>query len=329
MTPAQIKASTIQAYKQWSTQWRANSKHHSKWEMKPLSNFQFSGIGKALLLVANGYSFEENLHIIKKHQKNVDIMCCDKTLGHLLENGIKPKFCMVADANVNYEKYMEKWANQLNETTLLMNVCGNPKWSDNGNWADKYFFVFKDVMKYEQEFSELSGCQNQITAGTNVSNMMIVVATQSDNEHPGRNYFGYDKIILIGFDYSWKLGGKYYAFDDEGGGKTFYMRHIYGLSPRGTMIYTSGNLNSSATWAEEYVRNFKLPVVQCSPDSLASFGGVKDLETNIRHRYRTQDGDEVRRLALQKNHIAAQIKKIDDKLRAIGKDHYFAHIATL
>ena len=329
MTPEQIKAQTAQAYKQWCVQWRAHATHHSKWKMKSFAELQFSGIGKAILLVANGYSFEENLETIKKHQKNVDIMACDKTLGHLLDNGIVPKYCMVCDANVDYEKYMEKYKDQLKETILLINVCANPKWSDNGNWKDRYFFVNKDVAHHEIEFGQLSGCQNFVTAGTNVSNMMIVVVTQSDDEHPGRNLFSYDKIILIGFDYSWKLGGKYYAFDVEGGGKTYYMRHIYGLSYRGKMLYTSGNLQSSATWAEKYVKAFKLPVVQCSMDSLVNFGEARDLESNMKHRFRTSDREEVQRLVLQKNHIAEQMRKIDTKLKTISKDHYLAHVATL
>lgn len=328
MNHKQIVQQSKNAYKQWAEQWRAQASHHKKWPMKPMANFQFSGIGKAALCVANGYSFEENIDLIKKYQKNVDILCCDKTLGHLLNNGITPTFCLVCDANVSYEKYMEPYKDQLKDTVLFMNVCANPKWSDNGNWKDRYFFVNMDVMGYEKEFSALSGCKNFVTAGTNVSNMMIVLLSQCDN-HNIRNFFAYDKIILIGYDYSWKLGGKYYAFDDDGGGKTNYMRHIYGLSPSGKMIYTSNNLNSSATWIKDYVANFKLPVVQCSKDSIAEIGLRGDLESNLKHRFCTNDASEVRQLVLRKNHLAAEAKKIDDKLKHIGMKHHFAHLATV
>jgi hypothetical protein len=329
MTPDQVKTQTQQAYKQWCVQWRANATHHSKHKMKPMGELIHSGVGKAIVLVANGYSFEEQLETLKKHKRNVDIMCCDKTLGHLLANGITPDFCMVADANVDYEKYMAPYKDQLENTILLMNVCGNTKWSDNGNWKDKYFFVFKDVMQYEKEFCQLSGCTNIVTAGTNVSNMMVVICTQSDNEHPGRNLFGYDKIILVGFDYSWRYDGKYYAFDQDGGGKHHYMRHIYGLSPSGKMIYSSNNLSTSASWLEMYIKTFNLPVVQTSEHSLLRLTGHRKLEDNIKHRYKTSDRDEVRNLVVQKNHLAQQMAKIDGKLVKIAKDHRLAHLSTV
>ncbi len=169
MKPDAIVEQSKQCYRQWAPQWRQNAKINSQLPMKSSQNLKHSGIGKAILCVANGYSFEESIDVIVKNHKNVDIICCDKTLGHLIRHGIKPTYCFVADANVNYEKYMRPFERELDQTILLMNVCGNPLWSCNGNWKDRYFFAFKDVMGYEKEFCEISGCQNVITAGTNVS----------------------------------------------------------------------------------------------------------------------------------------------------------------
>lgn len=316
------------AYQQWCVQWRAHAKEHAKYPMKSFDEFSGIGIGKAVVCVANGYSFEENIELLKKHQKNVDIMACDKTLGHLLNHGITPKYVLVCDANVSYEKYMKPWEDQLQNTILIQNVCGNPKWTHNGNWLDRFFFVNMDVMNYEKEFSELSGCKNLITAGTNVSNMMVVALTQSDNVKR-QNLFGYDKIILLGFDYSWKFGGKYYAFDQDGGGKFAYMKHIYGLSASGKLIYTSNNLNASGQWLATYIDAFRLPIVQCSRDSLMTFGRIGDLESNLKYRYRTSDRDKVSQALKQKAHLETQIKKIHDSLKDISKAHYYAHLATV
>lgn len=94
-----------------------------------LSDLEFSGIGKAILLVANGYSLEENMHTIKENKDKVDIICCDKTLGHLINNGIEPTYCLVCDANVDYEKYLKPFEDKLKNTILLINVCANPLWS--------------------------------------------------------------------------------------------------------------------------------------------------------------------------------------------------------
>ncbi len=329
MTPEQIQRSSKGAYNQWAVQWRANAKANGQFKMHNSDDFAHVGIGKTILCVASGFSFEQQIDVIEKYAYNIDIICCDKTLGHLLARGIKPTYCFVADANVNYERYLKPWESQLDGTILLMNVCGNPQWSMNGNWKNRYFFVFKDILGSEKEFSEISKCPNVITAGTNVSNMMLVAITQCDDKSR-QNLFGYDKIALIGYDYSWKPDGKYYAFDDEGGGKVSYMRHIYGLSARGNVIFSSNNLANSASWLQDYITIFKLPVVQCSPDSMLMMSQeVPSLEEQLRYRYKTGDRDVVIQLLREKNHLEEKNKKIHDRLVSIGKKHLFAHLATV
>jgi hypothetical protein len=321
MNHEQIVQQSKSAYKQWAPQWRLHAEQHKTFDMKPFEDFRNSGIGKAVLLVANGYSFEENLDVIKKNQKNVDIFACDKTLGHLLTNGITPKYCIVCDANVSYEKYLKPYEGMLQNTILFQNVCGNPLWTKNGNWKDRYFYINKDVLGSEKEFSQISGCQNFVTAGTNVSNMMVVLLSQSDNDRK-QNLFAYDKMLLIGFDYSWKDGGKYYAFDDDGGGKKYYMRHVYGLSSSGKMLYTSNNLNSSASWLNLYVQAYKPNVIQCSPDSLYSFGLTGNLDDQMKYSYKPGDSSLVRSLVNERRSIEEKLFKIDNRLKNIAKDHW-------
>ena len=106
MTPEDVKRQSENAYAQWCVQWREHCKAHSIYPQKPLSDFLGIGIGRAILCVANGYSFEENIETIKANKDSCDIICCDKTLGHLIDNGINPTYCVVCDANVNYEKYL-------------------------------------------------------------------------------------------------------------------------------------------------------------------------------------------------------------------------------
>jgi len=328
MNHDQIVQQSKQAYNQWCEQWRAHARAHAKFPMKTFNELNNIGIGKAILCVGNGYSFEENIDLIREYSGNVDIICCDKSLGHLLDNGITPTYCLVCDANVSFEKYMAPWKDQLQDTILIQNVCGNPAWTDGGNWKDRFFYVNMDVMGYEKEFSELSGCKNFVTAGTNVSNMLVVMVTQSDNT-TRKNFFGYDKIILIGFDYSWKPDGKYYAFDQDGGGKFYYMRHIHGLGASGAHIYASNNLSASASWLDLYIRSYKLPVVQCSPDTIAPFFGVADLEAQLRYGFRREDQRTVQKLLATKMAIESQLKSVNDKLKHISREHYFAHMATV
>ena len=323
MNHKQIVKQSKSAYKQWCVQWRKHAKFHSAYPMKPFEDFRNTGVGKAILCVANGYSFEEQIETIKKHKDNVDVICCDKTLGHLLNNGITPTFCVVCDANVNYETYLKPYEDQLKDVILFQNVCGNPDWTVNGNWKDIYFYTLKDVLKNEVEFIKLSGCPNVLTAGTNVSNMMVVMLNQSDNQIK-QNLFSYDKILLIGYDYSWNPDGKYYAFDKEGGGKFYYMRHIYGVGMGGKFVYTSTNLNSSASWLDLYIKAFKLNTIQCNRDAIRPLGKIGKLEEQMQYRHKTSDALEVQEMFQKKQSLEKELYKIDNRMRDIAKDHWYA-----
>lgn len=315
------------AYNQWKDQWRAHAKEHSTYKQKSIGDFSNTGIGKAVLAVANGYSFEEEIETIKKYKDNVDIMCCDKTLGHLIDHGINPTYCVVCDANVDYEKYMELYKDKLQSTILFINVCANTKWSKEGNWKDIYFFVNEDVIDSHKEFSELSGCNNFIPAGTNVSNAMIILLTQCKNDIR-RNFFGYDKILLIGFDYSWRFDGKYYAFDDNADGKSMYMKHSYINTLTGKFAYTSGNLTFSKDWLLAYINTFNLPVVQCSKDSLLQLKNNGHLHYQMQYSFKREDADKVKKLLEYQNIIQQKLLEINNNLGAIAKEHVMEFVKT-
>lgn len=225
-----IRKQSESAYNQWAVQWRDHAEQNKKiaeekWGgFKSLEDFHNTGIGKFALLLANGYSVEAQIETVIRHKENVDIVACDKSIGHLLARGIVPKYCIVCDANVSYEKYLEPFKEQLSQTIMLGNVCGNPKWGE-ANWKDVYFFINEDILGSHFEFQKLSGCQNFIIAGTNVSNAMLIMMTQSRNEGMA-NVFAYDRYLLLGFDYCWS-DKSYYAFDKDGKGKANYMRHLF------------------------------------------------------------------------------------------------------
>lgn len=321
-----IKAQSEAAYKQWAPQWRAQAKTNSVYDMKSIHDFENQGLGKAVLCVANGYSLEENIETIRKHKDNVDIMACDKTMGHLLDHGIVPKYVMVCDANVNYDRYMKPWKNKLQDITLLSNICGSTEWPKNGNWKDKYFFINKDVLGSEKEFSEISGCKNFIPAGTNVSNAMVVMLTQSDNDGR-RNFFNYDKILLIGYDYSWRYGGKYYAFSEKGDGKHKYMRHMYVQTADGDFAYTSGNLSFSAQWFETYVRTFNLPVINCTTKSVLSLK-TGSLEEHMQYKFQTEDANTMI-MAINKLRIMERSRiEIEKLIKGIERAHNHSFLAS-
>lgn len=328
LTDEHVKEQSKRAYAQWCVQWREHAKIHSRFPMKSLSDFEFSGVGKAALCVANGYSLELEIETIKKYHKNIDTVCCDKSLGSLIRNGVKPTFCVLCDANVNYEVYMKPYENELDETILISNICANPKWTHTGNWKDKYFFVNMDVLNSEKEFMDISGCRNLIPAGTNVSNALVILLTQSDNT--GRkNFFGYDKILLIGFDYCWKPRGKYYAFDGEGNGKNNYMRHTYALTHNRDFCYTSSNLLFSAKWLSDYVKAYQLPVVQCTKESIFATEAMGKLEEQMQYGFRKEDGKKVSDLVSLRKTLQKKMKELENQINIIAKEHYYSFVASV
>lgn len=316
------------AYNEHAPMWRDHAKQHAAFApFKSLDDFRNIGVGRAIILVANGASFEENIEVLKKKHHGHDIMCCDKTLGHLISHGIKPTYCLVADAKVSYETYMKPWEDQLDQTTLFMSVTANPKWSFNGNWRSKYFFANFDSLRSEREFMAISGCQNKVAAATNVSNAMVVFITQSDN-HARRNFFGYDKILLLGYDYSWKPDGSYYAFDKSGRGKHNYMRHVYAVNRRAEMVYTSANLLFSAQWLENYLQIFKLPVVNCSTDGLLGKVPAKPLDEQLPYKFRDFDRAVVHSELKRRDELARELQSIERRVAEIGVKHWDNYIQT-
>lgn len=325
-----IKKQSQSAYKQWANQWRDHAKIHSSYPMHSFDDFAYTGIGKAALCVASGFSFEKEIETIKKYKDNVDIVACDKSLGHLLDHGIIPKFCVLADANVNYEAYLEKWKDKLTDTYLFANVCGNPKWTSLGNWKKVYFFAVQDVLESEKEFQAISGCPNTIVAGTNVSNAMVIAITQSNNS--GRNnLFGYDKILLIGFDFSWDVLGSYYAFDKTGSGKCNYMRHGYFLdhSPNRNIVASSTNLLFSAKWLDTYINNFKLPVIQCTRNTILATKQMGVLSEQMQYNYKRENSSKVINMMKSIKFLQAKKKELESQVRDLAIDHYYSYMKSV
>ena len=330
MTEDQIRAQSNAALKQWGEQWEKHCKIHSKDKdvKNNLIDLESSGIGKAVLLVANGYSLEENMDKIKDNQETCDIICCDKSLGHLLRNEVYPKYCLVCDANVNFEKYLKPYLDKLDKTILLINVCANPEWSQVVNWKSKYFFVNKDIIKSEINFSKISGCNNFIPTGTNVSNAMMIMLTQSDNNGK-RNFFGYDKFLLIGYDYSWHVNGNYYAYDKDGNGKADYMKHIYCLNMNGDFAYTSGNLYFSSRWLEKYLSVYKFPVINCSKKTILNQTKFGDLNEQMKYNFKQEDSSRVKNMIEELKRIIKIKTDIDHELKNIEKEHFHSVLSSI
>jgi hypothetical protein len=180
-------------------------------------------------------------------------------------------------------------------------------------------------LKSEKEFMAISGCPNDIVAGTNVSNAMVIVMTQCNN-NGARNFMGYDKILLIGFDYCWDQN--YYAFDQDGGGKINYMRNVYLCDMANDLCYTSPNLMFSARWFDQYVKTFGLPVVQCTKTSIVTGNAQGNLAEQMQYSYQPEDSQLVRNKVKLREECERKLAELTDQLGAIAFDHIQAFKRT-
>lgn len=241
--------------------------------------FYHSGLGKFLVCVAMGESLEQALPVLKQYRDRVDIVCCDKSFSVLMDNGIKPNFVILCDCNIPF-KYIEKYIDQTEGVTLFATPYANPKWLY--HWkGEKYYFINQDAIKSEKHFLNILGSDARIVpAGSNVSNAMITFFAGCNNES-NENWSGYEKFLLIGYDYSWRPDGNYYAFINPKP-KRFYMNRRTMLDMNGDMVHTSENLFFSAKWLYTYITTFKIPAVNCSMRGLLDLPYKNILEAELK-----------------------------------------------
>jgi hypothetical protein len=156
---------------------------------------------------------------------------------------------------------------------------------------------------------------------------MVIFLTQSDND--GRkNFFGYDKLLLVGFDYSWAVDGNYYAYDFEGAGKRYYMKHVYGRNIAGKLCYTSNNLAFSMQWLNKYISAFNLPVIQCTKHTIFQTKITGKLAQEMQYRHKDGDSVVVRESLKKKRELLADLAKIDSSIKTIQREHHYAYLAS-
>ena len=248
MDKAEVLKQSQRAYDQWGDLWRRNSSIAKNIPKVPMSALKNQGIGKHLVIVSMGGSFEKQVEYLKKHQDKVDILAVDKAFVPLMEHGIRPDFVLIADARVSFSCYCEPFLKSTDDIILLSNVNANPDWA--ANWKGiKTYYVNKDNIQSEVEFSRISGVQDQIHAGSNVSNAALIYANSVLN---------YDKYILLGFDFSWAIDGKFYSFShgsEKMGNKSVGLASQKVLDRNYDMVNTSENLWFSSRWLDMYIQS--------------------------------------------------------------------------
>ena len=246
LSKEEVKKQSLRAYNTWKHLWRKNSKVVKDLPKLPMAMFRNQGVGKKIVLVSMGGSFERQVEILKQYQDKVDIMCCDKALVPLINHGIRPDYCLIADAQVSYEIYCEPVLEHTKSIVLVSNVNANTKWGI--NWkGDKTYYINKDNLESEKEFKNISGVEDMIFAGSNVSNAALIYASM---------VLTYDKYILLGYDFTWEIGGKFYSFangTEKQGMKSISLNQLRVLDRDLKLVNCSENLFFSARWLDEWI----------------------------------------------------------------------------
>lgn len=237
---------------------KENAKHPLRRDAEELRG---CGIGKVLVSVALGASTEDHIETLKKYRDRVDIITCDKGFRPLLEHGVKADYVMLCDCNIIFQK----WAPS-EEDTVGVKLISTPY--SNVDWTRKwrgpiYFYLNRDAIESENIFLEIMGPRTRmIPASSNVGNAQVVFMVGVDEDNP-QMFAGYERILLVGYDYSWRVGGNYYAWSDPRP-KRYYMVSRNMLDLSGELAVTSENLVFSSRWLSQYVNLCRLPVLNCS-----------------------------------------------------------------
>ncbi len=281
LTSDEVRSQSKAVWKQFGESlWIPNANKNAKLKHFNLNELQHSGIGKTAVLCAMGSSLEDNIESLKKNRHKVDVIACDKAFGPLLDHGIKSDYVVVADAGIPY-RWIEKYIPQTEGVKLFATPYANPEWTH--NWRGPiYFYVNQDAIESERTFMPIMGAGTRvIPASSNVSNAMVVLFTNCEGKK-NENWGGYERYLLLGYDYSWPKNGNYYAWNNPLP-KRYYMNHRTLMDIRGNVCFTSENLLFSTKWLISYVTTFNLPVINIGLKGLLDIPLKMSAEESFSH----------------------------------------------
>lgn len=271
------------------SKWIPQARENARLDRRSPEELEGVGTGRTLLFAAMGESTEENIEAIKANRDKFHLAVNDKAFGYMVDRGIVPDFVFLADANIPF-KWLEKYVDKTEGVRLIASPYANPEWTK--VWkGPRFFYVNADVIKSEEYFKKEFPGVRVIPASSNVSNAMVCFFIGAI-DGPPLNWGGYDRYLLVGYDYSWRpwngsdaepgvKRGKYYAFEDPVP-KRFYMNHRTMFDVNGDYVHTSENLYFSARWLWTMVTGFGVPLVNCSGRGLLQIPLTSTIEVEAK-----------------------------------------------
>jgi hypothetical protein len=258
LSSQEINKQSKKAYKRWESIWHKNAKENRK-HYSPLENVRDTKTGKNAIIFAFGPSFIQNMADFKRNdmQYDYDVICVDKAIKSCIKAGIKPNYCLVADAQVDFEQYGRIDPKHVKRITLIVTVTANSDWVDYWvkNKGNVIFIINKDGIRTHKIFNKYFDYQKDeaylVPAASNVANSALVFASL---------VLGYDKILLAAFNYCYEMGGDYYGDKSKpvdtnyGFKKHAFNNHRTLVSPiDNKLVQASYNMHFSAGWLVDFV----------------------------------------------------------------------------
>jgi len=250
MTLEEVNRHSNMALEAWRDLWTENCLKNKDKVVNSHKDFLNIYRDKTIVLFSYGPSFEDNVREVlasdvMTNRDNYKIGCVDKAFRPLSERGIQVDFVLVADGSVSAEKWLDGVEDKyIKNSMLISNIYGSPdwvqKWSDIAGNKSIIFYLNKDNIKTHEIFGPLADYYEVIEAASNVGNSLVVFSAK---------IFGSKKILLFGYDYSFK--DKYYGTCDNS--KRWIYGNLVRTDLRGDLVKSTLNMEFSAKWLENYI----------------------------------------------------------------------------
>lgn len=251
------------AFDRWKPLWDENCDKNKTKIITSHKNLLNKYRGKKGVLFAYGPSFKQNIKDLQKMGIHKDsdyvIGCVDKAFKPMVEAGIWPDYCLIADGTVS-----DKWIENVNpeaikKSFLISNVYASPKWSDlwikHSGKSSVFWYLNKDNLNINinsvcgtaDYFGGKTDYYEVIPAASNVGNSLVVFS---------RQILGIKEFYLCAYDYCWYSKGNYYGVIDDD--KKYLIGHFRTLDINNEMVWSSTNMDFSCRWLETYIMESKV-----------------------------------------------------------------------
>jgi hypothetical protein len=229
-------------------------------------DMQDAHMGKTAVILGASPAIKTQLEVLRNLQEDPDFVLCGITsgIGLMLNNGIRPKYCMMADADPAQVRFYEGLDMKLTKDTTLIASISCPKVIiDMWEGPKKFIAVYSDEKKLDRKvkkwFKNINGCNGYFHAIFSQYNTITALAYL---------VFGCNIMIFVGNELSFKDNEATY-YPDRKDPKDAWIRKphpdIYGRT-----VYTGYMLMSLKLALEDYLG--KLPGVFFNCTEAGIFG---------------------------------------------------------